>query len=82
MNEAPMPAAAQHPPRGATASFLPAMLFWLKLGLICFGGPAGQVARGWNWTSRFGMAIGILGRDVARADAYTNSQFSFCPRLP
>lgn len=32
------PEAAQHP------TFREALLFWLKLGFISFGGPAGQIA--------------------------------------
>ncbi|SDL88611.1 chromate efflux transporter [Pseudomonas indica] len=31
-------------PRGESVSFLQALLFWLKLGFISFGGPAGQIA--------------------------------------
>ncbi|MBU3059849.1 chromate efflux transporter [Pseudomonas indica] len=31
-------------PRGESISFLQALLFWLKLGFISFGGPAGQIA--------------------------------------
>jgi chromate transporter len=30
--------------RPTTASFREACLFWLKLGFISFGGPAGQIA--------------------------------------
>ncbi|KAB0495379.1 chromate transporter [Pseudomonas vancouverensis] len=32
------------PPRPAAISFREALLFWLKLGLISFGGPAGQIS--------------------------------------
>lgn len=33
-----------HPPFRATPTFREAVLFWLKLGFISFGGPAGQIA--------------------------------------
>ena len=36
--------AGQALPRGESVSFRQALLFWLKLGFISFGGPAGQIA--------------------------------------
>jgi chromate transporter len=42
MSVAPIPAAADQPP--ATLSLSQAFWFWLKLGFISFGGPAGQIA--------------------------------------
>jgi chromate transporter len=33
-----------HPPRPSPVSLAEAFLFWLKLGFISFGGPAGQIA--------------------------------------
>jgi chromate transporter len=36
---------SQHdPPKAVAPSFMEAFLFWLKLGWISFGGPAGQIA--------------------------------------
>ncbi len=42
----PDPSHAQHqsPPRASAVSFGDALRFWLKLGFISFGGPAGQIA--------------------------------------
>ncbi len=39
---APSPADATQPP--ASVSFVQALRFWLKLGFVSFGGPAGQIA--------------------------------------
>ena len=37
-------ASASQPERPAPVSFYEAFRFWLKLGFISFGGPAGQIA--------------------------------------
>ncbi|MBL0088698.1 MAG: chromate efflux transporter [Ideonella sp.] len=42
MNDATNPGAALAPP--ATVGFWQAFAFWLKLGFVSFGGPAGQIA--------------------------------------
>ncbi len=39
-----MPSHPSHPERPQAASFGQALRFWLKLGFISFGGPAGQIA--------------------------------------
>jgi chromate transporter len=39
-----MPPETATPPAAAPVSFTSAVLFWLKLGFISFGGPAGQIA--------------------------------------
>ena len=43
MNETPLPL-TEHSPAQKTVGFLEALLFWLKLGFVSFGGPAGQIA--------------------------------------
>jgi len=35
---------SQKPPPHAPIRFGPALVFWFKLGLVSFGGPAGQIA--------------------------------------
>ncbi|MDD2546451.1 MAG: chromate transporter, partial [Burkholderiaceae bacterium] len=42
--QAPVPEAATAVPPPEPVSFWQALLFWLKLGFISFGGPAGQIA--------------------------------------
>ena len=44
MNPPPVPGAESPPDRPAAVSFREAFYFWLKLGFISFGGPAGQIA--------------------------------------
>ncbi|WP_457790768.1 chromate efflux transporter [Pseudomonas sp. PL-6] len=44
MNETIMQPDEQALPRRESVSFWQALLFWLKLGFISFGGPAGQIA--------------------------------------
>ena len=44
MNETTMQTDERVPPHSQSVSFLQALLFWLKLGLISFGGPAGQIS--------------------------------------
>jgi len=44
MNETIMKPDEQALPRRESVSFWQALLFWLKLGFISFGGPAGQIA--------------------------------------
>ncbi len=44
MNETTMPSVAPDRPRAEAVSLFQAFLFWLKLGLISFGGPAGQIS--------------------------------------
>ncbi|MGQ7819017.1 chromate efflux transporter [Metapseudomonas furukawaii] len=44
MNETTLRAAEQSPPGVAPVSLFQAFLFWLKLGFISFGGPAGQIS--------------------------------------
>lgn len=44
MSETTMQSDEQTLPRSESVSFLQALLFWLKLGFISFGGPAGQIA--------------------------------------
>lgn len=43
MNETSLPS-AEHSPVQKSVGFLEALLFWLKLGFVSFGGPAGQIA--------------------------------------
>jgi chromate transporter len=42
--DSPADAAASAPPAPPTVTFREAFAFWLKLGFISFGGPAGQIA--------------------------------------
>jgi chromate transporter len=44
MNETTLPPLEQDLPRTEPVSLLQAFLFWLKLGFISFGGPAGQIS--------------------------------------
>jgi chromate transporter len=44
MTQSPAPQATSQLPRPAPVSFWEAFRFWLKLGFISFGGPAGQIA--------------------------------------
>jgi len=44
MNETTLSPAEQDLPRAEPVSLLQAFLFWLKLGFISFGGPAGQIS--------------------------------------
>ncbi|MFZ6050256.1 chromate efflux transporter [Pseudomonas sp. CR3202] len=44
MSEKAMPAPAESQPGTSPIGLLQAFLFWLKLGFISFGGPAGQIA--------------------------------------
>ena len=44
MNETTLPSVEQDLPRAESVSLLQAFLFWLKLGFISFGGPAGQIS--------------------------------------
>ena len=44
MNETTLPPVEQDLPRTEPVSLLQAFLFWLKLGFISFGGPAGQIS--------------------------------------
>ena len=44
MNETTLPPVEQDLPRAEPVSLLQAFLFWLKLGFISFGGPAGQIS--------------------------------------
>ncbi|WP_236208052.1 chromate efflux transporter [Pseudomonas tohonis] len=44
MDETTLPPAEQHPARTEPVSLFQAFLFWLKLGFISFGGPAGQIS--------------------------------------
>lgn len=44
MDETTMQPGEQAPPRREPVSFWQALRFWLKLGFISFGGPAGQIA--------------------------------------
>jgi chromate transporter len=44
MNETTLPSVEQDQPRAEPVSLLQAFLFWLKLGFISFGGPAGQIS--------------------------------------
>lgn len=44
MSETIMQSDEQALPRSESVSFLQALLFWLKLGFISFGGPAGQIS--------------------------------------
>ena len=44
MTETTPPTLDQAPPRSDSVSMLQAFLFWLKLGFISFGGPAGQIS--------------------------------------
>lgn len=44
MTEKTMQSEEQALPRSESVSFMQALLFWLKLGFISFGGPAGQIA--------------------------------------
>lgn len=44
MNETTMPPDEQNLPQAEPISLLQAFLFWLKLGFISFGGPAGQIS--------------------------------------
>lgn len=44
MNEKTMHTEEQTLPHSESVSFMQALLFWLKLGFISFGGPAGQIA--------------------------------------